>query len=308
MIGITRRSVRGAGAATAGAVAAGTPVLAGPASAAGRHRAGAIRDVRHGVVVMRDNHVFDHRYGSRGGAGSFADCQDPPTSNPEDYLPMLPPIRTLVARADAEVTLPPVGVPGRGPRLLATQETSARRRRSLPYGLNGNIVVDHATGVVTVAMTNTASHAVSFAVYAATVVPFEAVPVLVGPGGWGRWTWDARDSGGVYDVSVYGPDGFVRVFRGVIVDGTRGGVGIPMVTAATGGGRLRLTLSNAGRHRVGFTLTDPGLDRRSETHPVDGGRSVRIDWPSVDGRYDVSATVDTDVPFIYRFAGQLEQP
>jgi phospholipase C len=226
--------------------------------------------------------------------------------------PWCPPtIQARIAGAslDAERRLPLVAPPWPRTRPATARDIPDRRRQPLPHQPNGNVIVDHATGLVTAALTNTGTGAVPFAVYAVdpTNAPaFAATSVLVGPGSWDRYVWDANRSGGAYDLSIHGPDGFIRSYRGAIVPRARSGAAVPVVTVRTGAHGLRLALGNAGRHPASFTLADTDGVRRIETRRVDGHRSVHIDWPATADRYDVTVTTDAPRPLVYRFAGRID--
>lgn len=116
-------------------------------------------------------------------------------------------------------------------------------------------------------------------------------------------TWNTAYSKGTYDLSVHGPNGFLRTFRG---DGKKTG---PEVTArhdATAG-RLVLTLTNHGRTDCHLTVTN-AYGGASETYPVRAGATVKkpFDLRASKRWYDLSVTSDTDKTFLRRFAGHVE--
>ncbi|MFM9373617.1 phosphocholine-specific phospholipase C [Streptomyces sp. Da 82-17] len=115
-------------------------------------------------------------------------------------------------------------------------------------------------------------------------------------------TWNAQYSDGVHDLTVHGPNGFLRTFRG---PGTTAG---PEVTARhVADGTLALTLTNAGTTEARLTLTDAyGGPGEEFTVPAGGTvkHTVRLDagkrW------YDVSVTSAAEPSFLRRFAGHVE--
>lgn len=116
-------------------------------------------------------------------------------------------------------------------------------------------------------------------------------------------TWNTSYSKGGYDLSVYGPNGFLRTFKG---DGKKTG---PEVTArhdATAG-RLVLTLTNHGSTDCHLTVTN-AYGGASETYPVRAGATVKkpLDLRASKRWYDLSVTSDTDKTFLRRFAGHVE--
>ncbi|MEU7433966.1 phosphocholine-specific phospholipase C [Streptomyces sioyaensis] len=116
-------------------------------------------------------------------------------------------------------------------------------------------------------------------------------------------TWNTSYSKGGYDLSVYGPNGFLRTFKG---DGKKAG---PEVTArhdATAG-RLVLTLTNHGSTDCHLTVTN-AYGGASETYPVRAGATVKkpLDLRASKRWYDLSVTSDSDKTFLRRFAGHVE--
>jgi phospholipase C len=114
---------------------------------------------------------------------------------------------------------------------------------------------------------------------------------------------DTASGDGSYDLTAYGPAGFLRAFRG-----SAGRPG-PEVTARhhAATGAVELALANHGRtevrltvrnsydgHHASYTLR-PG---HRETHTVDLDRSSR--W------YDLTVTADHDPAFLRRLAGHVE--
>lgn len=86
-------------------------------------------------------------------------------------------------------------------------------------------------------------------------------------------TWNTAYSKGVYDLSVYGPNGFVRTFKG---PGTTAG---PEVTArhVAATGRVELTMTNAGSTSCHLTLTSAYCGKK-ETFTVRAGVASCTRW------------------------------
>jgi phospholipase C len=96
---------------------------------------------------------------------------------------------------------------------LPAQEKGARPARALPYVLDVQGVVDAATGEIGLRFANSGSVAAVF-------------HVREGSGATGPWTYTVGPGGevsdslafaGAYDLSVYGPNGYYRRFKGEIV-------------------------------------------------------------------------------------------
>ncbi|MFJ6750057.1 phosphocholine-specific phospholipase C [Streptomyces sp. NPDC091266] len=116
-------------------------------------------------------------------------------------------------------------------------------------------------------------------------------------------TWNTSYSKDVYDLSVFGPNGFLRTFKG---PGTTAG---PEVTARhdASAGSIDLTLTNPGAGDCHLTVTN-AYDGKSETFTVRAGASVRhtVDLRAGKRWYDLSVVSDTDDTFLRRFAGHVE--
>ncbi len=109
-------------------------------------------------------------------------------------------------------------------------------------------------------------------------------------------TWN----GTPYDLSVFGPNGFLRTFAGAAP--------VADVTARHDGraAALTLTMRNTSASTITLAVTDAYGGQKtftlrrneSATYPVDTGRGDR--W------YDVTVTCDKDKAFRRRFAGHVE--
>ncbi|MFD0549203.1 phosphocholine-specific phospholipase C [Streptomyces rectiviolaceus] len=116
-------------------------------------------------------------------------------------------------------------------------------------------------------------------------------------------TWNTAYSKGAYDLSVFGPNGFLRVFKG---PGKTAG---PEVTArhdkATG--NLKLTLTNAGTADVNLSVSN-AYGGAAQTFKVKAGGTVEhtVDLRTSKRWYDVTVKSDADGTFLRRFAGHVE--
>ncbi|MFD8985334.1 phospholipase domain-containing protein, partial [Streptomyces sp. NPDC059564] len=116
-------------------------------------------------------------------------------------------------------------------------------------------------------------------------------------------TWNTRYSAGVTDLTVHGPNGFLRGFRN---PGTTAG---PEVTARHNAatGNLDLTLTNAGASTATLTVTNAyaGGPKRLT---VAKGATVTYSVPLKNTKrwYDVTVTASEAPDFLRRFAGKVE--
>jgi phospholipase C len=116
-------------------------------------------------------------------------------------------------------------------------------------------------------------------------------------------TWDRTAAKGAYDLTVHGPNGFLREFAG-----TAGRPGTaPEVTARHTGGDLELTFTaGGGSGPVRFRLA--GARGGARTVRVRAGEHVRhrVELAASRRWYDVTVTVEGDPAFRRRFAGHVE--
>ena len=245
------------------------------------------------VTGVQEPNISDWR---RAVCGDLTSCFDFSTFHPS--TPSLPDIDELVALADTQESLPPVPAPGKGvPQTVPDQEPGERKHRTLPYQPNGNLTT--AGGTVNVKITNDGPVAVSTSVFANNVVPLTASAVLASHGAPGTYAFDTAATAGAYDISVHGPNGFLREFAGLASDHVT-------VTATLQDHTLRLRLANTGPS-VKFTLVSNDYVTRTRTVHVGPHDHVDVDWATADGWYDVTVTAATATPTIHRYAGRIER-
>ncbi|MET9657584.1 phospholipase domain-containing protein [Streptomyces sp. NPDC006510] len=125
-----------------------------------------------------------------------------------------------------------------------------------------------------------------------------------------HYEWDAVRTGGRYDFTVHGADGFVCRFARTVTAPDRNDAAAPQVTAVLRGSKpenasVALLLANEGGTAVRFTVTpnDPG--RVKLTRLVGPREKVSLTWPTDGGRYDMTVTADGDTGFVRRYAGTV---
>ncbi|MGX5187097.1 phosphocholine-specific phospholipase C [Streptomyces avermitilis] len=114
-------------------------------------------------------------------------------------------------------------------------------------------------------------------------------------------TWNSAYSNGSYDLTVHGPNGFLRVFKGP------GGAAGPEVTARHVGSDVRLIFTNKGPGTVRLELTD-GYGGKPRSFKVRSGATVKhtVDLRAARRWYDLTVVSDADAGFLRRFAGHVE--
>jgi phospholipase C len=193
---------------------------------------------------------------------------------------------------------------------LPRQEPGLRRARALPYELDARGTVAH--GELRIDFYNTGKAGACF-------------QVRSGNTSLGPWTytveagkslsdvWNiARSNQGGYDLSVFGPNGLLRTFRGSLSAQARANLD---VDARYDPDHLEIELRISNRAPIPCLVSvanaygsaedrdDDRLARR--LHP---GQSfdVRFSLRSSFGWYDIAIKADTDANFLRRLAGHLE--
>ena len=185
-----------------------------------------------------------------------------------------------------------VGLPG--------QEKGVRPARALPYELDVHASVNASTVVLT--FLNTGRATVVFQVRSGN--PADLVRTYtVEPGKHLTGSWSVAAS---YDLSVYGPNGFVRYFKG-----------------STGSHAAVLDISSKyhheGRHSIEWKITNlattpaevsvedayTGRSITRRLHPSEAFEE-ELSLDRLYGWYDLIITVEGDPTFKYRLAGHVE--
>ncbi|QKZ17287.1 phosphocholine-specific phospholipase C [Streptomyces chartreusis] len=114
-------------------------------------------------------------------------------------------------------------------------------------------------------------------------------------------TWNSAYSGGSYDLTVHGPAGFVRWFKG-----SNKVVG-PEVTARHQGDDIELTFTNKGTTSVRLKVANGYGGRPSTVTVRPGAKVCRTVGLAASRRwYDLTVTSESDPAFLRRFAGHVE--
>ena len=204
----------------------------------------------------------------------------------------------LMARADAAASLPRPTAPSG--QAMPRQEPGQRPARPLPYDLQVHATDGPANGALRLVFVNAGRAGASFWVRSARA---DAGPwsYTVGPGA--RLEADIPVGTEGHDLSVCGPNGFLRAFRG----GGAPGVGVEAAHIPDRG-RIALTLrSGAGPWTLTVTpRTYPSGAPR--VYRLGAGETVKDDWV-IDGSahwYDLELTLAEDPRWRLRLAGHME--
>jgi phospholipase C len=212
--------------------------------------------------------------------------------------PPLPDASHLPARAVAQASLPPPQAPAQ-PGALPRQEPGARPARALPYafdawarrspdGLDLTIANGGQTGAGLVLYPAEATSAGPwfYAVEAARTLS-DRLPV----------------SGTAYDLTMHGPNGFVRRFRG--------GAGDPLEVRqaeSADPGLFNLVLLNRNERPLTVRIANAYADGQTRTHVLAPGAQITDAWPiaPADHWYDLTVTVAENHAFLRQLAGHVE--
>lgn len=189
---------------------------------------------------------------------------------------------------------------------LPVQEPGIRPARALPYELHVHESVDLSNGTVNIHFRNSGKVAAVF-------------QVRSGDSQNGPWTytvgtetevsdtWDfAADNQAVYDLSVYGPNGFLRTFKGDISDGGGTNLDIRCFYDVYSCG-ITLEIHNRRGGIRSVRILD-AYSKKTVTHRLREGESLREYWQleASYGWYDLTVEVEPDSGFLRRLAGHLE--
>ena len=181
------------------------------------------------------------------------------------------------------------------------QEKGVKPARALPYELNVRAKVDASKAMVTLKFSNTGHATVVFQVRSGN--PADAVRMYtVEPG---KHLSDAWSASPTYDLSVYGPNGFVRFFAGSI------GSGADLDVASRYGkedrGAIEWKITNVGSSQAEVNVLD-AYTSHLKTRVLQVGDTFEdgLKLERFHGWYDWVVTVVGDPTFKYRLAGHVE--
>ncbi|MGW7006474.1 phosphocholine-specific phospholipase C [Streptomyces sp. NPDC054933] len=187
---------------------------------------------------------------------------------------------------------------------LPKQEPGLRPARPLPYDLSADSRVNARGDQLSI----------DFASHGKAGATFHVTSAVQTDGPWtytveagrqlsGSWSLPSQQHA-EYDVTVHGPNGFLRQFKG-----RPAGAG-PEVSARNeaASGQVRLVLVNEGPTAVKLTVTDGyGNDHRAAYHLRPGAHVVHTaNTRRSHGWYDLSVSSDHDSTFQRRLAGHVE--
>ena len=182
------------------------------------------------------------------------------------------------------------------------QEKGVRPARALPYELNVHATVNSGDSTVTLKFTNTGGATVVFQVRSGN--PADVVRTYtVEPGKQLSDNWNVASS---YDLSVYGPNGFLRSFQGSI---GQGAVVLDVVSTygTHGRGAIAMAITNVTDVPSEISLLD-AYTGKTVTRSLGPQQKFEDGLPldEFGGWYDLRITVSGDASFKYQLAGHVE--
>jgi phospholipase C len=203
-------------------------------------------------------------------------------------------------RHDDYVPVPPTD------QALPKQEPGVRPARALPYALHAHGRVDVRDGSFWIDFENTGQAAAVFQVRSGNSADMPRT-YTVEPRKRLFDEWNVTLTGASdYDLSVYGPNGFLRAFKGGVSGRGRANLD---VRASYDEARNRITvmISNHALQLAKVSVLDKYTGRIVK-RVLEPGESVSKHWSltRLFGWYDLVITVDEDPGFEYHFAGHLE--
>ncbi|KVT73417.1 phospholipase C, phosphocholine-specific [Burkholderia ubonensis] len=225
-------------------------------------------------------------------------------------FPPLPDTSQYRSIADQQCTSQPAPTVPAQPAPIDPQEPGVRPARALPYELHVNARVDGANRL-RIEFANRGEQGAHFNVYATNR----------SDGPW-RYTVGARRTlhadfdlsatHGAYAFSVYGPNGFVRIFSGnaSAAAAHRRNHAQPEVKAGydVANGNLYLKLRSHGTGHVTLTLTDNAYGAPARQVTLHAGDERVEQWLLASSHqwYDVTVSDGANGTFSRRFAGHVE--
>ena len=203
-------------------------------------------------------------------------------------------------RHDSYLPLPPLV------HALPDQEPGTRPARAVPYILNVNATAAPAAGAVTLEFVNTGKKTAVFQVRSAALLQ-PPRSYTVGPNTRLSDTWSYAALGlDAYDLSVHGPNGFLRAYRGGLSENTSGNIQ-SAVTYDIGRVGLTLTAVNNGASVRELQVLDAYTSETTTKNLAPGATHHQFfSLAKQSGWYDFVLGITEDVAFRQQLAGHLE--
>ncbi|QQP99527.1 phosphocholine-specific phospholipase C [Lysobacter enzymogenes] len=230
-------------------------------------------------------------------------------ATPNAAWPALPDTDDSMSNADASCRLAAPKPPAQ--QRLPKQERGQRPARALPYELQVSGRIEASSGRYWLDFGNSGVAGACFNVYAGNRSDGPWYYTLDAGTALSDY-WSARQvTKGLYDLSAYGPNGFLRAFKGDLNKALAADGANPEATVRhdVAGGRLLIELVNTGKAACTLTLKPNRYSAAAaRSYALAPGAKRSDSWPLAGARgwYDLSLTSDKDAGYLRRFAGHAE--
>jgi phospholipase C len=222
--------------------------------------------------------------------------------------PALLPPATAAAQPHPDTTT--VKIPPRPePQAMPRQLPGTRPARALPYALEASARSDSAQGRLWIDFANRGAAGAVFHAYPRLPAGQPRV-YTVAAGATLADSWlVAGDGARAYDLALYGPNGFLRVWRGELGAPGAAPDGACEVAASAdpAGGALMLQLRNLGSAGAVISLVANAYHQGAAgIHTIPAGAAISVRWSVAEsaGWYDI--TISGHAGLLRRLAGHLE--
>ena len=185
---------------------------------------------------------------------------------------------------------------------LPAQESGIRPARALPYELNVHGKVHQSDDTFQIQFNNTGDATAVFHVRSGNAADLPRSYTVEA----GKSLNDTWNVGSSYDLSVYGPNGFFRSFKGH-VGSAQSKLDLRSSYDREDRGGIALRIANSGEHTATVTVRDTytGAEFKQLLAPredLDRNWSLQV----THGWYDLIVRIEGDADFEYRIAGHVE--
>jgi phospholipase C len=205
-----------------------------------------------------------------------------------------------LVRHDDEVPVPPVNAS------LPGQERGVRPARALPYTLDAQGAVQSTDGSFWIQFRNSGQAAAVFQARSGNAADLPRT-FTVGPHKLLEDSWRVAALGrSEYDLSVYGPNGFFRSFKGGVAGRNRAKLDV-RVAYDEESNDIKLEITNRAPQLAQVSVFNRYTSRNTRI-VLTPGESESRNWAlsRSGGWYDLAIAVSGDPHFEYRLAGHLE--
>ena len=192
------------------------------------------------------------------------------------------------------------------PQVVPVQESGTLIARPLPYQPNAWAALDCSAGNCNIVMSNAGSVSYHFTIYPNAYSTMVPTPYDVMPSNSTSATFSTLTTGGKYDFSCYGPNGFLRRLAGNLDEDCGQIESLSYLNPSTDG--IKITLANPSGSAVVFNVTNGWFANSlaSYSAPAKSTNVVFLDASTNNGWYDLTVTAGADSLFLRRFAGHIE--